>query len=199
MVKVVFGLSMLLFISCKSIVMSTLGVNKNHHFTSRKQVFNYSSSATGLSPEQLLYPDSASMNDFFTHVIDNKKELLLGCFLNDSTEHLNSQFLAQNESCMGRIETEAKTALAAKNDTTIVKQVRSEIMQKILFRHSSDNRMLQPAVLNGKFSVFLLYHSAMGNYHRKSIQRLNQSLSAHGDSARLYCVLMDDVGQLPKH
>lgn len=168
---------LLLFYSCKPLVKTVYGVNKEIKFKSLNEYRDYVSSKYHIDLTKFYYLDSNSYYDFINLVIQTKTDYFFGTFLNDSTEIKKSDYLTKNESCVGRVLKEIN--YSAKENNPL--KVKNESLKTHSFVNITTTAPLQFSNDN-RNKIVLIYSYKAGTINKNDfiqIQNLVNSTTTH--------------------
>lgn len=168
-----FGFVML-FCSCKTIVNSVYGVNKNLAFKSLKDYEEYVRKKYEIEVKNLYYLDQNNYYGFLEQIIDNKIDYFLGIFLNDSSQIQKSDFLMQNESCGGRI---LKEIQSISDNPEGVSKIRNEVLKKYSFINMIEKTGLLFSN-NGKKKIVLIFSYKAGLINKNDFVQIQNMINS---------------------
>lgn len=182
--------------SCKFYAIKKYQLNKPFSFIHKSSYLDFIMKRNIGEQNHFLYLDSASYERFLMDKIQKDTTVLyLGCYLNDSTCFLKSNFFNKNISCSGRIENEVLSNLAYKEkDSLHFKKVQKLSTYK-----------MHPLINNEVFSInhdekriklFLLYSYSYGTYYDKLIKNLNEIVKQNETDISMYIICIDPLYSL---
>lgn len=101
MKKIIYLVSMLLFISCVT-TYKTLNNAKAIEFKDKKEYATYFQSKYGIDENKIYFLDKESAGDFFRYINEQGVSYFYGITLNDSLK-INDPYLNEMSSCSGRV------------------------------------------------------------------------------------------------
>jgi hypothetical protein len=178
------------FVSCKSLVKTTYGMNKNIEFKSQQEYENYVFKKYKIKAETIYYSDAQSFSPFLSSVVEKKVDYFYGIFQNDSLELRRSSNLLANQSCSARVLHEINTAKIDGDSSVTV----NNIFKKLTFLNLSSHEKLN-LTRGKKHKVILVFSYKAGLVRKDDFERVERLLSSMPDY-ELIVISLDRIDRL---
>ena len=183
--KMYFQLLLLLILvaSCKPIVTTIYHVNKEVHFNSIEEYKQAAENKYGLNTAHIYYPPESDYQYLVNLIIARKIDYFYGIFPNDSSSFIFSEFLGNNESCLGRILKEIE------NPDHLVRK--DELFKQTSFFNLSTGEPIS-FKNSGKKKLVLIFAHTQGLLKKKDFLEI-QKFVKDKDEYELVIVSIDPV------
>jgi hypothetical protein len=197
MVKIFCALLPVFFAGgCRNYITRQYKLNRAFVFTGRQDYLNAVSRENGFDAASVLYVDSIHFNDFL-QILNGTGTVYLGSFLNDSTAIKKSDLLKENESCIGRMESEIDKNIAIADLSSAALDT-SLNLAHYTFYSVKDNRQVSITGGPKKITIVLLYTYAFGTLYTKLYNEIKKAYQKNTANAALYIITADPVYYLQK-
>jgi len=181
--------------ACKLLVVKKYKFNQKFDFTTKAAYFGYLKEKKKFNLEDIIYPDSASVVNFFASLSLNKITVYYGCLVNDSVELKKSELLKENLSCAGRILADIRTRAG------VIQRVDSNLVQRSGFHRYRFRSLVSGRVFNlnnseKKFKILLVYGHSLGTYFDDYYREVYRYYQKYKNYIELYIITLDPVGTL---
>jgi hypothetical protein len=179
--------------SCKPLVKTVYGVNKEIEFKTLTDYRNYVKAKSQIDLSKFYYIDSSSYYDFINLIVQAKTDYFFGTFINDSTVIKKSDYLMENESCVGRV---LKEINYPKNESSQILTVKNESLKTHVFVNVITNQPLQ--FYNDNKKKIVLVYSYKGGTIKKNDFIEIQNIVNSTETYDLVILSLDKVFDLCK-
>ena len=189
----------LLFVfSCTSIIKKATKVNRKFSFTTQSDYYNYLINKKGFSPNQILFPDSISYVEFGQKALMTENPVIyLGSFLNDSVSIKKSDFLKDNQACIGRMKGEIEKNLKIITYPDSIVQANINL-SKFSFYYLNDKKRFSISNSEKQLKIFLLYYYPFGTSYDKLYKEIEEAWLKNIAKTDLFIICVDPVYALKK-
>lgn len=181
----ILGIS-ILAVSCKPIVSILYNPNSHKTFKSKKDYFTLIEKQYGIKPEDMYIPDSSDWNSFVAIIAGSKMDNYYGTFKASDSVFVKSDFLQQNESCMGRILGD----ISLYEQSGIAKA--DSFFYKIDFRSATDGHRIFPK--NNYRTLVFIFSYKQGKIPAKGLKEIQNKYRNNAG----YQLLFISLDQIPK-
>lgn len=174
--------------SCKSWVSKKYGFNRPFNYAG-KHDFLAKLHQRNIDSNCIYVTNPTGLNPLIYWLGTNNPPLYIGLFMNDSVMLKRSDFLKDNQSCMGRLENEISQNLEQIRSNTAVPFDTLAILNSIpMYQLSSGKR--RNSLISGKPTLFMYYLDGRGTYYDdlfKEVDRIYQQQKGTVDLVILCC------------
>ena len=188
------NLIFLLFLySCTSIIKQATKANRKFSFTTQADYYNYLVNKKGFSPNQILFPDSISYVEFGQKVLMKENPVIyFGSFLNDSVSIRKSDFLKDNQACIGRMNGEIENNLRITTYSDSIVQTIVNL-SKFNFYYLKDKKIFSVSNSKKQLKVFLIYYYPFGTMYDKLYKEIEEACLKNIVKTDLFIICVDPV------
>ena len=181
------------FNSCTSIIKNAHGTNKYVQFNDLGDYRNYISTKYKVDINKVYYIAKDSYNRFCNLVVAKKVDYFYGAYTNDTTEVQKSDYLKENESCLGRV---IKEINSSPEEQQFNKKIKNFTFKEFSFLSIVNNTPFE-FLNNGKKKIFLIYSYKTGTLRMNDFIQI-ENLIKSTSNRELVIITIDDVFDLPK-
>ena len=179
--------------SCNSILKNAIKVNRKFSFATQSDYYKYLVNKKEFSPNQILFPDSVSYIEFGQRVLMTENPVIyFGSFLNDSVSIKKSDFLKDNQGCVGRMngEIERNLKTTSFSDTMVQTNIN---LAKFKFYYLNDKKRFSVSDSKKQLKIFLLYYYPYGTFYDKLYKEINEACLKNITKTDIYIICIDPV------
>lgn len=183
----------LLFFSCTPILKKATKVNREFSFSTQSDYYNYLVNKRGFPKEQILFLDSGSYINFGKKVlIEESPMVYFGSFLNDSISLKKSNYLKNNQACIGRMkgEIEKNLSIVFYADSIIESKIN---LANFNFYFLNDKKKFGNVNNKKRIKIFLLYYYPFGTLYDKLYKEIEETYLNNIEKMDLYIICVDPV------
>ncbi len=173
---------------CMKMAIKKHKIGREFNFTDRNRYFSQISKENGIDVSYFLLLDSADYMKFGS----STTSIYYGCFINDSTQIKKTDWLMDNQSCMGRIGHEIEHIMLSNRPDTIALDS-SVNLSNFGFYSAVDNKRIRIIHPDKKLTIVLVYFYSMGTYYRSLFKEILEAQQKFSSICNLYVVSMDPV------
>jgi hypothetical protein len=173
-------------------------MDRKFSFKTLSEYYDYLINKKKFQPNQILFIDSISYAKFGQQVLMVENPMIyIGSFLNDSVSIKKSDFLKDNQACIGRMKGEIENNLGMTNYPDSMVETKINLANYNFFFLHDKNKF---SLLNSKKSlkVFLLYYYPLGTYYDKLYKEIEDACLKNIEKTELYIICVDPVYMLKK-
>jgi hypothetical protein len=184
-----------MLMSCNAVLKNAYKINRPFTFKTQTAYKDYLFRTFSVSPEHIVYPDSASYNLFIEEMMKKDLDFYYGSFTNDTTEIQFSTYLQQNPACAGRVAHEVMNNLAI---IDAQKLLENTSFRKYRFTSIANNTPFHLQNAGDSLQVFFIYAYGQGTFYNKYYNQIAALEKLPGSKLKTYLILTDAVYLLQK-
>lgn len=191
-------LSGILLCGCKSWVGKKYEFNRPFNYAGKHDFLN-KLHQRNIDSNFLFVTNHSSFTPLINWLGHNNPPIYIGTFINDSVMLKRSDFLKDNQSCMGRLEQEISQHLQLLQTNTPAALDTMTLFNNIRLYQLSSGKQ-RSSLYTGKPTVVMFYLDAIGTYYDdlfKDIRKVSQQFQGEVDFLFLCCDYQT-LGWLPK-
>jgi hypothetical protein len=180
-------------ISCLKIAEKKYGLNRHYTYKKQQDYLDQITRENGLNASQLVYLDSASYSNLiFTNYSSFSLTPYLGSYFNDSVSVKKTDFLLDNEACVGRIEQETENILVSNRTDTFARDTLINLARLNFFR-LSDDRIIRLFDKDKKATIIMMYVYQFGSYYKNLFKAMEALRLKYEKDVNVYILTMDPI------
>ncbi|MCP9753030.1 hypothetical protein EGI32_18925 [Ferruginibacter sp. HRS2-29] len=180
---------LVIFSGCIKMAVKKYKLGRQFGDIKKEEYLRQISIENAVDPSLFLYPDSASYIPFGSSSSIN---LYYGCFINDSVSIKKSDFLLDNQSCIGRINKEIENIIISRQIDSFAKDTGINLSRLNFLRLADDQKV---KLVNGekKLSIILIYMYAFGTYYKGLYKEITDVCKKYEQYCDLHIISMDPI------
>jgi len=184
------------FCACTNkMVAKKYSIGTENQITERGAYIDFIKQKKFFPVEQMLYTSRKGYIPFHFNVMQRDSSIVyMGTYINDSLRILKPEFLQDNQSCSGRLQTEIERILQA-NPAVAFKTENTEPLA-IYDLHYLINK--EPFLLSksgNKQHIFLIFSQGYGTYYNQFYKDVEKFYQQYASKANLYVITLEPVYQ----